>query len=176
MSALAAAAPRPRAANDNAAERRTTRSYQARYNPATWIRPLADAEPSHGAKAFGLARLIAAGLPVPDGFVLDARALRETAAMDLTELAAIGDALDAAAHRIEAAELPAELDREVRACAAALGRLAVRSSASLEDSDLGAAAGVFASVTDVAPAEVWSAIRAVWLSALTPLAAAYARA
>ncbi|HEY0986012.1 MAG TPA: PEP/pyruvate-binding domain-containing protein [Kofleriaceae bacterium] len=140
-----------------------------------WIRPLADAEPSHGAKAFGLARLIAAGVPVPDGFVLDARAFRETAAMDLTELAAIGDALDAAAHRLEDAELPAELDREVRACATALGRLAVRSSASLEDSDLGAAAGVFASVTDVAPAEVWSAIRAVWLSALTPLAAAYAR-
>jgi phosphohistidine swiveling domain-containing protein len=157
-----------------------------------WIRPLADAAPSHGAKAFGLARLIAAGVRVPDGFVLDARAFREIAAIDLTDgltagltegltdglggdPAAIGDALDAAAHRIQRAELPAELDRDVRECASALGRLAVRSSASLEDGDQGAAAGVFSSVTDVAPADVWSAIRAVWLSALTPLAAAYAR-
>src|SRR6185503_15676748 len=121
--------------------------------------------------------LIAAGVRVPEGFVLDARAFREVAGIDLTDgdPAAIGEALDAAGHRIEDAEPPAELDREVSACASVLGRLAVRSSASIEDGEQGAAPGVFASVTDVAPEQVWSAIRAVWSSALSPLAAAYAR-
>jgi pyruvate,water dikinase len=51
----------------------------------------------------------------------------------------------------------------------------VRSSASIEDDALGSAAGVFASVTDVSPADVWDAVCAVWTSALTPLAVAYAR-
>lgn len=141
------------------------------------IRPLAEADASCGAKAFGLARLIAAGLPVPDGFVLEASAFREVAALDLTDddPDAIGHALAAAAHRIEHAEPPAALDREVRERAAALGHLAVRSSASVEDGELGAAPGVFDSVTGVAPGEVWNAIRAVWTSALAPLAVAYAR-
>ena len=67
------------------------------------------------------------------------------------------------------------MEREVAERAAALGRLAVRSSASIEDGALGAGAGVFASLTDVAPGDVWPAIRAVWTSALTPLAVAYAR-
>ena len=142
-----------------------------------WIRPLADAEPSHGAKAFGLARLIAAGLPVPEGFVLEAAVFREAAALGLTggEPDAIGHELAAAAQRIADAAPPADLERELRAVAHTLGRLAVRSSASIEDGELGAAAGVFASATDVAPGELWNAIRAVWTSALTPLAVAYAR-
>ncbi|MGH2899781.1 MAG: PEP/pyruvate-binding domain-containing protein, partial [Solirubrobacteraceae bacterium] len=148
------------------------------------IRPLAEADASCGAKAFGLARLIAAGLPVPEGVVLEAAVFRETAALGLTEddapLApdgpdAIGHELAAAAQRIADAIPPPALDRELRAVAGTLGRLAVRSSASIEDGELGAAAGVFASVTDVAPGEVWNAIRAVWTSALTPLAVAYAR-
>ncbi|TMQ12060.1 MAG: hypothetical protein E6J91_21525, partial [Deltaproteobacteria bacterium] len=117
------------------------------------IRPLAEADAACGAKAHGLARLIAAGLRVPDGFVIEAEVFR-----DVTGL-----------------ELPAELAREVADRAAGLGRLAVRSSASIEDGALGAAAEVFASLTDVAPGEVWPAIRAVWTSALTPLAVAYAR-
>ncbi|HSR99579.1 MAG TPA: PEP-utilizing enzyme [Kofleriaceae bacterium] len=141
------------------------------------IRPLAEADASCGAKAFGLARLIAAGLPVPQGFVLDAAMFREAAALGLTEGQpdAIGHELAAAAQRIAEAAPPAELDRELRAISHALGRLAVRSSASIEDGELGAAAGVFASVTDVAPGEVWNAIRAVWTGALTPLAVAYAQ-
>jgi pyruvate,water dikinase len=140
-----------------------------------WIRPLVEADASCGAKASGLARLIAAGLRVPDGFVLDRRAFAEIAAIGEVAPDAIGHALAGAGQRIADAELPAELDREVRARALALGRLAVRSSASIEDGELGAAAGVFASVTDVAPDDVWHAIRAVWTSALSPLAVAYAR-
>jgi pyruvate,water dikinase len=142
------------------------------------IRSLRDADASCGGKAHGLARLLAAGLPVPDGFVLDAQAFHGIAAVDPTGgLApdALGHALEAAAQRIASAAIPAALDREVAERAAALGRLAVRSSASIEDGALGAAAGVFASLTDVAPGEVWHAIRAVWTSALTPLAVAYAR-
>ena len=47
---------------------------------------------------------------------------------------------------------------------------------SLEDGGAAAAgAGVFASFVDVPAAEVWDAIRAVWASAFTTLAATYAR-
>jgi len=136
-----------------------------------WIRPLAEADASCGAKARGLARLIAAGLPVPDGFVLPGHALRAV----LHAPNAIDDLFTEAGERIAHAALPAELEHAVREGAAALGRVAVRSSASLEDGVLGSAAGVFLSVTDVAPEDVWDAVRAVWASALTPLAVAYAR-
>lgn len=149
-----------------------------------WIRELAQADASCGAKAAGLARLIAAGLPVPEGFVLDRTAFRDVSA--LAELSpdqlppggiddGIGHALAAIAQRISAAAIPPEIAHPVRDRAVALGRLAVRSSASLEDGALGSAAGVFSSLVDLAPADVWDAVRAVWTSALTPLAVAYAR-
>ena len=145
-----------------------------------WIRPLADADASCGAKAHGLARLIAAGLRVPEGFVLDPAAFRELAGVEAAGNA-VGPAGDSspdsrniASHGDGADAIPAELDRDVRAHATALGRLAVRSSAAVEDGELGSAAGVFVSVTDVAPEKVWDAIRTVWSSALTPLAVAYA--
>lgn len=151
--------------------------------PATWIRPLAEADAECGAKAHGLARLMAAGLRVPDGFVITAEAFRTAAAIadaapqagPEATLDAIGHALAAAAERITRAALPEAIEREVVSRATALGRLAVRSSASIEDGALGSAAGVFASLTDVPPGEVWPAIRGVWTSALTPLAVAYAR-
>jgi len=139
------------------------------------IRALAGADASCGAKAHGLARLIATGLRVPDGFVLDPGVFAALAGIAEIGPDAIGHALALAGQRIASAALPAEVDREVRERAAALGRLAVRSSASIEDGVLGSAAGVFASVTDVAPEDVWDAIRTVWTSALTPLAVAYAR-
>ena len=88
---------------------------------------------------------------------------------------AIGHQLAAAAERIAGAELPAALVHEVETRAAGLGVLAVRSSATIEDGEAGAAAGVFSSRRAVPAADVWAAIRAVWTSALTPLAAAYAR-
>jgi len=150
------------------------------------IRPLTSADASCGAKAHGLARLAAAGLRVPDGFVIEPGVFRDVAAIDLPASPAagapgdgpppeLGHALDAAAQRIARAEIPPELSRAVSDAAARLGRLAVRSSASLEDGVTGAAPGVFTSLTDVAPGDVWPAIRAVWTSALAPLAASYAR-
>jgi len=141
-----------------------------------WVHELADADPSCGGKARGLARLSAAGLPVPPGFAIDDRAFRDAAGALDAPLAELGHALAEAAARIERAELPAELVAEVSARAAALGpELAVRSSATIEDGEAGAAAGVFSSRRAVPAGEVWAAIRAVWASALTPLAAAYAR-
>lgn len=131
-----------------------------------------------GAKASGLARLLAAGLPVPDGFVLSDDAFRAVVgeANLPHDVEHVGHALDQLAAAIEASEPPPELAAAVAARVARLGgRLAVRSSISLEDRGAGAAAGVFSSRLAVAPDEVWPAIRAVWASVCTPLAAAYAR-
>ncbi|HEY0192946.1 MAG TPA: PEP-utilizing enzyme [Kofleriaceae bacterium] len=150
-----------------------------RYNRgmwATWIRPLADADASCGAKAHGLARLIAAGLPVPDGLVIEPAAFDAIAELAMPdEPDAIGHVLGAAARRIAEAELPAALVEAAARWLAGAGPLAVRSSASIEDRAGGAAPGVMTSVIDVAPGDVWRAVREVWTSALTPLAVAYAR-
>jgi pyruvate,water dikinase len=142
-----------------------------------WLHDLRDADASCGGKAVGLARLIAAGLPVPPGFVLDDRAFRAVAGtIDVGAPDQVGHALEAAARRVETAELPRELVDDVERRAAALGdRVMVRSSATIEDGSAGAAAGVFSSRAAVPIADIWPAIRAVWASALTPLAAAYAR-
>lgn len=123
--------------------------------PVAWAHSLPDADPSCGGKAVHLAQLIAAALPVPEGFVIDHRAF---------------DRVVRDGH-----EVPDELRREVDARAARLGLLAVRSSATIEDSDLGAAAGVFSSRRAVPPGELWPAIGAVWDSARSPEATAYAR-
>ncbi len=159
-----------------------------------WTRGLDGADPSCGGKAHGLARLIAAGLRVPDGFVIDDRAFRVAAGESIDPQGAtldpelgisielkraepdtIGHTLDVAAHRIQKARLPEMLMFEVEGRARELGGpFAVRSSATIEDAAAGAAAGVFSSHTAVSMDELWSAIRAVWTSALTPLAAAYA--
>ncbi|MGN6110588.1 MAG: PEP/pyruvate-binding domain-containing protein [Kofleriaceae bacterium] len=138
--------------------------------------PLADSDRTAGGKAAGLARLIAAQLPVPEGFAIGGEAFRALAGpLAIDDAAAIGHALGEAARRIESAELPPALVADVEARALPLGRLAVRSSATIEDGEAGAAAGVFSSRIAVPPGELWPAIRAVWASALTPLAASYAR-
>ncbi len=157
---------------------------------------MADADASCGGKAHGLAKLLAAGLRVPAGFVIDHRAFRiatgdvvRTTA-DPTQAViepdpgislrikpeAVGHTLDELARTVETIELPQDLVDEVEARARALGGpFAVRSSATIEDSSAGSAAGVFSSRTAVALDALWPAIRAVWISALTPLAATYAR-
>ena len=116
---------------------------------------LRDANASHGGKALGLARLIAAGLPVPPGFVISARVFER--------------------HASGAAVAPGELGLE--AWLRGLGPLvAVRSSAAIEDGAAGSGAGIFVSLVAV-PATVeavWEAICAVWSSALTPHAVEYA--
>ena len=136
-----------------------------------WVRPLAESDDSCGGKAAGLARLIAAGLPVPEGFVIEDGALRALVGEPVGR-EDIGHALEEAARRI--ADAPVD-DAIVERAAQLGGTLAVRSSSSIEDAASGSAAGVFASVTDVEVRDVPAAIRTVWTSALTPLAAAYGR-
>lgn len=150
-----------------------------------WLCPLEDAPAeSAGAKASALRALVAAGLPVPPALVLLAPAFSAVtgAPGGPLELEHLGSALEAMAVAIEQADLSealgplaAEVSERAQQLAGAEGALAVRSSVSLEDRGAGAAAGVYSSRVAVPPAEVWPAIRAVWASACTPLAAAYAR-
>lgn len=144
-----------------------------------WVHDLRDADASCGGKAQGLARLLAAGLDVPPGFVISDGAFRsivgELHTSDAPVMGDIGHVLGRAAEAIATAPIPDELAREVRERVAELGTLvAVRSSATIEDGTAGAAAGVFSSRAGVPVDGIWDAIRAVWTSALTPLAAAYA--
>jgi phosphoenolpyruvate synthase/pyruvate phosphate dikinase len=107
-----------------------------------WVRALADASAEAGGKAGGLARAIAAGLRVPDGFVVETGAFAAIAQLGGT-LAGVGHDLGAVAARIRDAELPSDLVHEVEARAAVLGVVSVRSSAAIEDRTTGAAPGVF---------------------------------
>ncbi|MDB4958302.1 MAG: PEP-utilizing protein mobile region [Myxococcales bacterium] len=142
-----------------------------------FVHDLRDADASCGGKAVGLARLLVAGLTVPRGFVLDDGAFRHIAGeLELDNPSTIGHILGVVAERIANTPIPPELEAEVRERARGLGTLlVVRSSATIEDGAAGAAAGVFSSQRAVPIEDVWDAIRAVWTSALTPLAAAYAR-
>ncbi|HEY6040142.1 MAG TPA: PEP/pyruvate-binding domain-containing protein [Kofleriaceae bacterium] len=140
---------------------------------------LRDANAGFGNKAAGLARLIAAGLPVPPGFAIAERVFEQVVGpLDLKDLDAAGHVLDAAARRIDEAEVPTEIAAALREHLRELGRaVIVRSSSAIEDGAHGGGAGVFESVGPV-PSDVehvWGALRAVWTSALAPAAIAYAR-
>jgi phosphohistidine swiveling domain-containing protein len=138
--------------------------------------PLADATSGCGGKAAHLATLVRAGLPVPDGFVLSHAAFAtiagEAGPIALDE---VGRSVDRMSRAIVETQVPAGLQKAVDIRAAALGILAVRSSISIEDQPGGGAPGIYESQIEVHPRDVWSAIRAVWVSALSPLAVAYAR-
>jgi len=142
-----------------------------------WVHDLREVDASCGGKAQGLSKLLAAGLDVPPGFAIADGAFRSIVGdLAIDDTSQIGHVLARAALAIATAVIPEELEREVRERAGELGSLvAVRSSATIEDGLAGAAAGVFSSRAGVRVDEVWDAIRAVWTSALTPLAAAYAR-
>ncbi|WP_045119056.1 PEP/pyruvate-binding domain-containing protein [Haliangium ochraceum] len=106
-----------------------------------------------GGKAAALARLWAAGVRVPPGWVLTTAACAQPAS-EPRALAALRRAVDQAGWQT----------------------LVVRSSSTLEDRAAGAAPGVFASRVGVAPAQLDDAVRAVWASAHAPLVRAYAEA
>jgi pyruvate,water dikinase len=115
------------------------------------ILDLRDIRPPHGArvggKAAALARLVAAGIPVPDGFVITAD---------------------------ETAMTPA-LAGELRRRAAELGpRVAVRSSAVGEDARDASFAGQYETLLGVAPGDgVERAVEACWASASSARVRAY---
>ncbi len=122
-----------------------------------------------GGKAAHLGELIAAGFPVPDGFVLPADAYR--AAMDAAGVRAalaaghdearsasperLTDLCAALAGRVRAAGMPPALEEHVRAAWRRLGApvVAVRSSAVGEDGAEASFAGMNASFTNVRDAD-----------------------
>ena len=122
------------------------------------ILPLADAtlQPAVGGKAANLARLLAAGAPVPDGFVITSAALQHWVA--------------------EQEELPLDVDGDVVAAWERLqaDRAIVRSSAAGEDSEEASFAGQLDSVPDVTSVpELRTAILRVWQSQWSDRALAY---
>ncbi|MDG4785745.1 PEP/pyruvate-binding domain-containing protein [Micromonospora sp. WMMD1102] len=134
---------------------------------------LADAEPStSGGKAAVLARLLGAGLPVPPGFVVPTAAYEAAVAgLDLAEPGA-------ARRRIGELPLAPAL---VEAISRALARLrhesvAVRSSASGEDTADGTAAGQHDTFLGVSgPEQVAGAVGGCWASLWSERAVGYRR-
>lgn len=120
-----------------------------------------------GGKAAGLARLTAEGMPVAHGFAVDAGAHR---------------AVRAAGDRPAWAPVPAAVADEIRAAYRRLGPagdvpVAVRSSATAEDSARASFAGGFDTVVGVRGAdEVLDAVRRCWAGASGERAVEYARA
>lgn len=147
-----------------------------------WVHDLAKADAHCGGKAIGLAHLLNGGLPVPPGFVISDQAFRHVAGdIVLDDPETFGSTLAKVLDRLASVPLPDHVVRDIDGRADTLAKapdfkgLAVRSSATIEDRNVGAAAGVFSSRTAVSRDDLWHAIRGVWVSALTPLAVTYAR-
>jgi phosphohistidine swiveling domain-containing protein len=141
--------------------------------------------PKLGGKGRSLVRLAAAGLPTPAAVVVTTdlfAALRASGPVLPSSLSAPDGLaiLSQAQQALAQADWPAGLTDELAQALTTLGagsradlRLAVRSSATIEDDAQGLAPGLFTSRLDVAPADVPEAIRAVLASALAPAVAAY---
>jgi pyruvate,water dikinase len=133
--------------------------------------PAADLE-AVGGKGASLARLAAAGLPVPDGFHLTTHAYRRaTEGLD-AEIRAGRGGEAAIAAAFERLDLPDDIADAIRA-ALPPGPVAVRSSATAEDlSDL-SFAGQHDTFLDVSGDEVLNAVKRCWASLWTARAVAY---
>jgi pyruvate,water dikinase len=136
--------------------------------------PAADLD-TVGGKGASLARLAAAGLPVPDGFHLTTHAYRRFV-VDIE--ARIGDALredDSAAliaAEFEREDMPEEITAAIRA-ALPPGPVAVRSSATAEDLPDLSFAGQHDTFLDVTGDDVLDAVKRCWASLWTERAIAY---
>jgi len=140
-----------------------------------------------GGKGANLGELTAAGLPVPPGFVVGAGAyaalcregsLREHLAqlldgIDVDDTAALESAAERARTLVRGTRLPRPVERQVRAAYAALcgggaeadAPVAVRSSATAEDTESASFAGMNESYLNVRGAEaVVQAVRDCWAS------------
>jgi pyruvate,water dikinase len=140
---------------------------------STWIVDLDDLDlhdvDAVGGKGANLGEMIAAGFPVPGGFVVTARAyldameaagLRDgltgaVAAADVTDPAALSALSDDLRRRIRSAGMPAELLEELATAYRRLdgAAVAVRSSATNEDSAEASFAGMNETFTDVVGVE-----------------------
>lgn len=144
-----------------------------------------------GGKGANLGELAAAGFPVPAGFVVTADAyffaLEDAGARDeLRELVAAALAADSVnmrasatklEKRVKQVELPTRLRDEITAAYARLGdhaRVAVRSSATAEDTEGTSFAGMHRTFTNVVGLDaVIEQIRACWASVFTERVLAY---
>ncbi|WP_437926394.1 PEP/pyruvate-binding domain-containing protein [Sorangium sp. So ce291] len=186
--------------NDVADPTRIARADSATDPPSVreWLKPLESAgQRRHtsakrvGGKAASLGRLLRDGFPVPRGWVLDARCFTELIDRQLPpghdiatliRLSGTKAGVDRAARardRILSEPLPETLSAALRALwqsvePEAPWGLAVRSSATCEDSDETSMAGLATSVLGVrGEAGIDAAIRQVWASAFLPRALAY---
>jgi pyruvate,water dikinase len=146
------------------------------------MRPLAQVSPTAaiGGKARQLARLSAAGLPVPPSAVVlpddFARALRAAGLYERAEAVARGEADEGLCDAVRAlSPTEAQRARWVRAARALGDRLAVRSSGLDEDGAEHSFAGQHETFLGVAPHEVPDKIVACWASLYAPRALAYRR-
>ena len=132
-----------------------------------------------GGKARSLARLSAAGLPTPAGFVVTDQLFRAISpSLSLPEKmddVALAD-LDRAQAELMAAPFPAGFSQELAGRLARDALWSVRSSFASEDAAGGLGAGVYESRVAVRTDEVETAIREVLASALSAGAVAYALA
>lgn len=188
-------APRPTASRPAASRPAVTRSGTSfEPMPDRPVRPLdevsADDVELAGGKGANLGALRAAGLPVPDGFVITAPAylwaldragvhdaVRSPMARDVSdagELAAVAAGLR---DLIADVPVPAELREQILRGYLALGDrvpVAVRSSATAEDSATASFAGMNATFTNVCGAdELIAAVRSCWSSLFGDRAVAY---
>ncbi|MGY1616189.1 PEP/pyruvate-binding domain-containing protein [Geodermatophilus sp. SYSU D00691] len=139
-----------------------------------------------GGKAASLDRLVQEGFPVPPTAVVTADTYRAVAAdpglARLLDRVRHGGAVVPAAEvdaAFRAVPVPDELAAAIVAGAreaAAGGRLAVRSSATVEDMAAASFAGQYRSSLGVAPDEVLDALRLTWASLWHPAPVAYRRA
>lgn len=132
--------------------------------------------PLVGGKGANLGELAVAGFPVPDGFCVTADAYRRAVApfLDrLLKLVMVGDH-EAVRTLVAEAPLPEGLAAQVDAALAALGPVAVRSSATAEDLPEASFAGQQETFLGVAGCDtVLSAIRHCWASLWTDRAITY---
>jgi len=159
-----------------------------------WFADLSAADvPRAGGKGANLGELTRAGLPVPPGFVILAGAYLDAmeaggVRAEMRDLAATVDVDDAAAlhaattrirELIQKAGIPAALATEIRAAYERLGAglpVAVRSSATAEDSAEASFAGMNRTITNLAGAEaVLDGVVACWASLYGERVIAYRR-
>jgi pyruvate, water dikinase len=134
-----------------------------------------------GGKGANLGELVAAGFPVPDGFVVTAGAylaamdaagrrrevLERFSSIDTNDPAALSAAAEELTAAVGGVPVPDQLRDEITAAYRELdgGMVAVRSSATSEDSAGTSFAGMHRTITDVEGAEaVIEAVRACWAS------------
>jgi len=133
-----------------------------------WLLALDDARATDplvaGAKASGLARTMAAGLPVLPGLVLTVEAGSESlrsGVIALERSSPAGAVLAVSRRDLEDATL-----LRIRSAAAALGSTVIVRSSSVQEADP-RWAGAFATYSDVGPDDLAAAVRGCWASAFS---------